>query len=283
MINNRKKNSNIVSALDEIKSFIVVIILAIAIRIFVIELFFVPTGSMKANILENDYVFSTKYSYGYSRYSMSIPFLPDVFPRLFDGRIMGSSPERGDIIIFKPTDMIRESRYIKRLIGMPGDKVQIIEDVVYLNDVAVTRAEKAGYTDEQGIKYKVYEETLPNGKKYNTYYSQNSSLDSKAFLISDYKLDKNTDLGYIEDARSTEAFYVPEDNYFFLGDNRYNSADSRFALGYVPFENLIARARFILFSTSQRLFLEHLNIVSVISRIPLWLSSIRFNRMFLGL
>jgi len=147
---------------SEAFSLLVVIILALGVRIFVLELFYVPTGSMKATILEGDYIFSTKYSYGYSIYSF--PFNPDIF----EDRIFANVPERGDVIIMRPPhDM--EERYIKRLFGLPGDKIQIIDDLIYINETPITRIEVGDYVDEEGINFRKFKETLPNGSSYFSY------------------------------------------------------------------------------------------------------------------
>ncbi len=240
---------------SEIKSLLLVVFVALLIRTFVIELFVVPTGSMKATILENDYIFSTKYSYGFSRYS--IPFSPNIF----SGRILESQPQRGDIIIMRPPhDM--ETRYIKRLIGMPLDKIEIKNDVTYINDVAVKRKKIGKYISEQNQEYTKYLEILPNGLKF---YS--------------YKMKHPRDL--LERDRSNFGPYiVPQGEYFFLGDNRDDSGDSRYQLGFVPYENFIAKAQFVLFSTEKVLWEPKLGIVDQILRFGPWLASIRFNRLF---
>nr|WP_316353140.1 signal peptidase I [Candidatus Trichorickettsia mobilis] len=243
---------------NEIRSLIYVVLIALTIRSLVIELFFVPTGSMKATVLEGEYIFSTKYSYGYSRYSF--PFSPNIF----SGRVFASAPQRGDIIIFRPP-MNMELRYIKRLIGLPGDKIQLIKDVVYINDKPIVRSEIGDYTDEQGQKYNKYKETLPNGVSY-TAYKLDQQMEKFTMMANKYS--------------NTEIFYVPKDHYFFLGDNRDCSNDSRVDLGFVPFENFIAKGRVILFSTKELLWVDNGSITERVARIWLWLKSIRFDRMF---
>lgn len=252
LLNNGNKQSK------EFLSFIFVITLALMIRIFVMELFFVPTASMKATILENDYIFSTKYSYGYSKYSL--PFSPNIF----NGRIFSSTPERGDIIIFRPPNNMN-IRYIKRLIGLPGDKIQLINDLIYINDKPIKREQIATYQSEAGKFYIKFKETLPNGVSYFS-----------------YKLQGN-DNSFADQFSTTQVFYVPEGKYFFLGDNRDESGDSRFDLGYVPFENFIAKSQFIIFSTKETLWNNDIGIINQILRIGTWISSIRFNRLFLPL
>jgi len=213
---------------------------------------------MKATILENDYLFSTKYNYGFSRYTL--PFSPN----LFSGRIFAETPERGDIIIMRPPhDM--STRYIKRLIGLPSDKIEIKKDVTYINDIAIVRAEVGPYIDEQGVEYIKYKETMPNGLKFYTYKLKSIN----------HSVGKNH--------RDFGPYTIPEGHFFFMGDNRDESGDSRYQLGYVPFENLIAKAQFILFSTREVLWDEKLGFVDQIARFGTWITSIRFNRLFTGM
>jgi len=198
------------------------LILALVIRTFLFQPFSIPSGSMRPTLLEGDYLFVTKWAYGYSRYSL--PFSPDIF----SGRIWGSSPKRGDVVVFKfPPDPSLD--YIKRVIGLPGDRVQMKHDVLYLNGVAVPR-QKVGQIDNPDITevnrpVDVYRETLPNGVSYDT-------LDLTPNGLGD----------------DTREFVVPPGHYFMMGDNRDNSSDSRFSVGYVPAENLVGRANIIFFS-----------------------------------
>lgn len=243
---------------SEIKSLAFIIVIALLVRTFVIEPFFVPSSSMKATILEHEYIFSTKYNYGFSKYS--IPFNPD----LFSGRIFSSMPERGDVIIMRPPhDM--STRYIKRLIGLPGDKIEIKRNVTYINDVPVERTRVGTYIDEDNQEYNKYKERLPNGLSFYTY--KLGALDNL--------LEK--------DHVNFGPYIVPEEHFFFLGDNRDQSGDSRYQLGFVPFENLIAKAQFIFLSTKETLWDEKLGFVDQISRFWPWISSIRFNRLFVSL
>ncbi|MGN6770347.1 MAG: signal peptidase I [Rhizobiaceae bacterium] len=198
------------------------LILALVIRTFLFQPFSIPSGSMRPTLLEGDYLFVTKWAYGYSRYSL--PFSPDIF----SGRIWGGSPKRGDVVVFKfPPDPSLD--YIKRVIGLPGDRVQMKHDVLYLNGVAVPR-QKVGQIDNPDITevnrpVDVYRETLPNGVSYDT-------LDLTPNGLGD----------------DTREFVVPPGHYFMMGDNRDNSSDSRFSVGYVPAENLVGRANIIFFS-----------------------------------
>jgi signal peptidase I len=247
------KKSN---TLEELRSLFYVGMIALAIRIFILELYFVPTGSMKATILENDYIFSTKYSYGYSKHSF--PFSPNIF----NDRILSSKPQRGDVVIFRPSNNM-DIRYIKRLIGLPGDRIQMINDTIYINDHPIERTEIGQFQDVTGQLYKKYKETLPNNVSYCSYKLAQAS--------------KANQYG------NTEIFYVPSDKYFFLGDNRDESNDSRIDLGFVPFENFISKGQFVLFSTKEILWLDNNGTIDNIARFWPWLKSIRFNRIFKSL
>jgi signal peptidase I len=257
--NTAEKNQK--TKLQELWSFIFVIFIAIMIRILVMEPFTVPTASMKATILENDYIFSTKYTYGYSNHSLSFfDFIP-----LFKGRIFAHAPERGDIVIFRPPNDM-SVRYIKRLIGLPGDKIQLIDDIVYINDKRIERLEAGTYISEGGRKYLRFKETLPNGKSYFSYKIA-PTLGTIA-----HDLHGNT-----------EIFYVPTGKYFFLGDNRDESNDSRVNLGFVPFENFISKAQFIYFSTKITWWDNNIGVINLVLKLKPWLESIRFNRLFKNL
>ncbi|MBB2970213.1 signal peptidase I [Mesorhizobium sp. RMAD-H1] len=223
------------------------LVLALIIRTFLFQPFSIPSGSMRPTLLEGDYLFVSKFSYGYSHFSL--PFSPD----LFSGRIWASEPQRGDIVVFKlPSDTSVD--YIKRVVGMPGDRIQMRHGVLYINDVPVKR-EKVGEINnpditEQNRPVDVYRETLPNGVSYDT-------LDLTPNSIGD----------------DTRVFEVPAGHYFMMGDNRDNSLDSRFTVGYVPFENLVGRANIIFFS-----------IAGGASPLELWRwpADIRLNRLFMS-
>ena len=243
---------------SEITSLLLVILLALSIRTFVIELFFVPTPSMQATILKNDYIFSTKYSYGYSKYS--IPFSPDIFK----GRFFASNPRRGDIIIMRPPhDM--STRYIKRLIGLPGEKIEIKKDTTYINDIPIERIKLGKYLDEDNQEYVKYRENLLNGLSFYTY---------KLKTLDEIAETSHSDFG---------PYLIPNGHFFFMGDNRDQSGDSRYQLGFVPFENLIAKAQFIFLSTKEVFWDEKLGILDQLASFWTWLSSIRFNRLFTGM
>ncbi len=214
------KKSNAV--LETISVIVQALLLALVIRTLLFQPFSIPSGSMRPTLLEGDYLFVSKFAYGYSRHSL--PFSPG----LFEGRIWSGTPERGDVAVFKLPSNTRFD-YIKRVIGLPGDRVQMRGGALYLNGEAVER-EAAGTIQDVDITERrdpidVYVETLPNGVSYRT-------LDLQQGTIGD----------------DTREFVVPEGHYFMLGDNRDNSADSRFAVGFVPHENLVGRANIIFFS-----------------------------------
>jgi signal peptidase I len=200
--------------------------IAMFVRIFFYQPFNIPSGSMKETLLIGDYLFVSKLSYGYSKYSF--PFSPD----LFSGRIFATEPKRGDVAVFKlPRD--NSTDYIKRVIGLPGDEIQMRGGVLYINGNPVPKVAAGEFvTREEGIAARhipVFEETLPNGVKYKV-------------------LDSDPDGPY----DNTGPYKVPEGHYFMMGDNRDNSTDSRVrgAVGYVPFENFVGRAEIIFFSAA---------------------------------
>jgi signal peptidase I len=249
------EQSKVKSFFKELGSLILVLLIAFSLRTFVFEPFYVPTGSLKPTVLEGDYLFSTKYSYGFSKYSLPF-FIP-----LFEGRILFTQPARGDIIIFWPKD--GEYRYVKRLIGLPNDKIQIVNGVIHINDKPIAKEEAGSFTSEDNVAYKEYKEILPNGVEYNIIEMEDPLMGQRYY--------------------NTEAVQVPAGNYFFMGDNRDNSNDSRVDLGFVPEENLISKAQFIFLSMKKQLFLPTWNLIAQIPRlleIPSWLMSIRFDRMF---
>ncbi len=208
------------------KTAVIAVLLALVIRTFLFEPFNIPSGSMIPNLLVGDYLFVSKYSYGYSRYSFPLGLGG------FEGRINGKMPERGDVVVFKlPSNTSVD--YIKRVIGMPGDTVQVLNGRLYINDRKIPRVSEGltEYDDGHGRKVEVtlYKETLPNGVVHTIYEERD-----------DQPLD------------NTEKFKVPENHYFMMGDNRDNSQDSRVQdmVGYVPADNLVGRAEMIFFSTN---------------------------------
>ncbi|OQW49959.1 signal peptidase I [Candidatus Raskinella chloraquaticus] len=203
------------------------LVIALVIRSLLFQPFNIPSGSMKATLLVGDYLFVSKFAYGYSRHSFPFSIVP------IPGRIWSAPPERGDVVVFKlPSDV--EIDYIKRVIGLPGDRIQMIGGLLHINGKPVKRERAEDYVmpDAFGrlVSVRQYRETLPEGR---TFYS--------------LKLSEN---GYLD---NTEVFQVPPGHYFMMGDNRDNSQDSRVlnAVGYVPFENLVGRASFIFFSLEE--------------------------------
>ena len=203
------------------------LLIAVVIRTLLFQPFNIPSGSMKDTLLVGDYLFVSKYSYGYSRFSL--PFSPP----LFSGRLFGSSPERGDVVVFRlPTDVSTD--YIKRVIGLPGDRIRMIDGVLNINGEPVKRERMDDYIEteegDRAMRVRRWRETLPNGVSYST-------LD----LV---------DNGFYD---NTQEYVVPENHYFMMGDNRDNSTDSRVLsqVGYVPYENLIGRAQVIFFSIAE--------------------------------
>jgi len=235
------------SIIDNLKTLFYALIIAIIIRSLLLQPFYIPSSSMEPNLLVGDRLFVTKYSYGYSNHSF--PFSPNIF----SGRILSSQPKIGDVVVFKtPAD--NRTDYIKRLIGLPGDEIQFIDGDLYINKNQIfktlMKSSDKVFCGNEKIKVNFFNEKLPNGKIYKAVYRKDYSF------------------------QNSDKFLVPENHYFFLGDNRDCSKDSRFlsAVGYVHKDNLVGKAQFLFFSSDYR--------VGSVFKFWDWKNIIRFNRFF---
>ena len=233
--------------IENLKTLFYALIIAIIIRSLLLQPFYIPSSSMEPTLLVGDRLFVTKYSYGYSKHSF--PFSPPILNK----RIFSSQPKRGDVIVFK-TPVDNRTDYIKRLIGLPGDTIQFIDSNIYINNVEIVKSRISRddkiFCGNQTIDVFTFEESITNNKIHKTVYMKNFPF-------------QNSDL-----------FKVPNDHYFFLGDNRDCSKDSRFlsSVGYVHKDNLVGKAQFIFFSSDKNIgsFFEFWK----------WHKSIRINRFF---
>ena len=240
------KNKLIDALLENLKTIIYAVLIAVVIRSLLFQPFYIPSSSMEPTLLVGDRIFVSKYSYGYSKHSF--PFSPPIY----NNRFMSKKPNYGDLVVFKtPSD--NRTDYIKRLMAQPGDKIQFIDGNLFLNDVEIlkskVRSEIDIYCGGQILETNLFEEKNEN-KKYITAYNNFGSY------------------------QNSDEFIVPENHYFFLGDNRDCSKDSRFltSVGYVHKDNLVGKAQFIFFSTDKSIG----NFFSFWK----WNKSIRFDRFF---
>ncbi len=238
--------------LKNITSILIAIFIALLIRSLLFEPFNIPSGSMKPNLLVGDFIFVSKYSYGYSRHSF--PFsLADTKGKIFKGKFFSKAPKRGDIIVFKTPENNRTD-YIKRVIGIPGDKIRIINGEIQINGSIIMRKKIPPFIDKQKDQI-----IIENGRRrqYLEYFFE------KEIKVLDIQ-----DFGF---ADNTKIFEVPPNKFFVMGDNRDNSQDSRYTtVGFIPFENIVGKAQFIFFSLENSRFLE----------VWKWPYAIRYERLF---
>ena len=235
---------------DNVKTLLGALIIAVLIRSLLFQPFYIPSSSMEPTLLVGDRIFVSKYIYGYTKHSF--PFSPNISNK----RFFSNNPSIGDLVVFKtPAD--NRTDYIKRLIGMPGDKIQFINGDLFINNKKILRKK----TENKQIircgnfllETDIYIETLPNGVEHSVAYKKKGSL------------------------QNTKIYMVPENHFFLLGDNRDCSKDSRYldSVGYVNNLNLVGKAKLIFFS----------NDTNVSSLLKIWNinKSFRFDRLFKGL
>ena len=232
---------------ENAKTLIYALIIAVFIRSLLLQPFYIPSSSMEPNLLVGDRLFVTKFTYGYSKHSF--PFSPPIFK----DRILFNKPNRGDVVVFKtPAD--NRTDYIKRLIGLPGDTIQFINGNLYINQIQIFKDIKSRndkiHCGNKILDVNTFEEKFDNNVKFKTVYSNEYTF------------------------QNSDQFLVPEKHYFFLGDNRDCSKDSRFlaSVGYVHENNLVGKAQLIFFSSDYkngRLF-----------EFWKWFEIIRFDRFF---
>ena len=241
------KNNFLTIIFENIKTLFYALFIAIIIRSLFFQPFYIPSSSMEPTLLIGDRIFVKKYSYGYSKHSF--PFSPSVF----SNRLFYKSPSYGDLVVFKtPTD--NRTDYIKRLIGLPGDTIQFKNGNLYLNRVEIQRTEVDNKHEIRcGLlspETNAFRETLPNGSEYVAVYKKTGTM------------------------QNTDVYKVPKNYYFFLGDNRDCSKDSRYlsSVGYVSAENLVGKASMIFFSND--------TVSGSIFKFWNWSQSLRINRFF---
>lgn len=220
-----------------VKTIVYALLIAGVFRTFLLQPFWIPSGSMKSTLLIGDFLFVSKYSYGYSRHSFPWSLAP------IPGRVLASQPERGDVVVFKHPRNNQD--FVKRVVGLPGDRVQMIAGVLHINGVAAPQRPVGDFLEpvvpghslacldfpriegEVWCRKAAYVETLPGGREH---------------------IILQADATRSGPANNTREFLVPEGHYFMVGDNRDNSNDSRQGVGPVPFENLVGRAEIIALS-----------------------------------
>jgi len=233
--------------IENLKTLFYALVIALIIRSLLLQPFYIPSSSMEPTLLVGDRLFVTKYSYGYSKHSF--PFSPPILSK----RIFFSEPKRGDVIVFK-TPVDNRTDYIKRLIGLPGDTVQFKDSNIYINNVEIIKSRISRddkiFCGNRKIDVFTFEENITEDKIHKTVYLKNFPF-------------QNSDL-----------FVVPKDHYFFLGDNRDCSKDSRFlsSVGYVHKNNLVGKAQFIFFSSDKN--------KGSFFKFWKWHKSMRLNRFF---
>ncbi len=242
----KKKKSGKGELRETIVILVQALLIALVFRTFAFEPFSIPTASMQSNLLIGDYILASKYSYGYSRYSLPYSEVP------WRGRILGNAPERGDMAVFRPVP--QSENYVKRVVGLPGDRIQMIDGILNINGEPVEREfiERREDRDSNGmtLPVSVYREILPSGVSYEI----QEVSDSAQF-------------------DNTSEYVVPAGHYFMMGDNRDRSLDSRSlsSVGYVPFENFVGKAEWRFFSIQD-------NIPPW--QIWRWPGNVRLDRMF---
>ena len=234
--------------IENIKIIFYALIIALIIRSLFFQPFFIPSSSMEPTLLVGDRLFVSKYTYGYSKHSF--PFSPQISKK----RFFYKQPKRGDVVVFK-TPVDNRTDYIKRLIGLPGDEIQFINGDLYLNNNQILKTKKniknlKIYCGETEVDVVAYEEKLPKGATYTAVYRKDGAF------------------------QNSDKYIVPKDHFFFLGDNRDCSKDSRYlnSVGYVNKLNLVGKARIIFFSTNKN--------KGNIFQIWKWFEFIRWNRFF---
>ena len=230
---------------SNLKSIIFAIFIALLIRSFIFEPFNIPSGSMKPNLLVGDFIFVSKWSYGFSKHSL--PFSMPLIPK----KIFSKIPSRGDVVVFK-TPQDNRTDYIKRIIGLPGDTIELKDGILFINNVEINRKKTNDFIDnDKNVQQK-------RVRKYIEY------IFNKEIEVLDL-IDNGV-------ADNTQLYKVPDNYFFVMGDNRDNSQDSRFinSVGFIPFENLVGKAQLIFFSLENSRFIE----------IWKWPSAIRYDRIF---